>query len=358
MKPGQIFFKTMPFVWAKLFLGLATVLISVVILAVLLGIAYLLGSGGVGLVMLIIWVSLTGGINFLLNHYFGYLVKAGHIAVITETVVTGKVPDSQVSYGKEKVKERFISSNVYFVIDKLVSRAVSQIQRKIEQLFGGLMGNIPGMNMIMNILKLFISISLGYIDECCLGYTFFKKEQGAFKSAADGVVIYAQNSKKLLKSAAKTTLIVVGLVVIVTLVAFAVFGGVAYLVRENVITGDTIVGNEIIGAVAFFLAAFVAWVIKKSFIDSYILVNMMVSYMEVAPTTELKIDIYNKLCGWSSKFKELFTKGQQEKSPTPAPTSAPTPQTPVGEKPVFCGECGAKNERGTKFCGECGKPIS
>jgi len=27
------------------------------------------------------------------------------------------------------------------------------------------------------------------------------------------------------------------------------------------------------------------------------------------------------------------------------------------EKPVFCGECGAKNERGTKFCGSCGKPI-
>jgi len=352
MKPGKIFSKTLPFVWAKLFLGLATVLISVVILAVLLGIAYLFKSGGIGLVMILIWISVTGFINFLLNHYFGYLVKAGHIAVITEAVVTGKVPDNQVSYGKEKVKERFISSNVYFVIDKLVSRAVSQIQRKVEQLFGGIMGSIPGMNMVMNILKLFIGISLGYIDECCLGYTFFKKEQGAFKSAADGVVIYAQNSKKLLKNAAKTTLIVVVLVVIVTLVAFALFGGVAYVVRENVISGSSLVGNEVIGAVAFFLAAFVAWVIKKSFIDSYILVNMMVSYMEVAPTTELKVDIYNKLCGWSSKFKELFTKGQQEKAPAaqiPASTST---------KPIFCGECGAKNERGTKFCGECGKPIN
>jgi len=357
MKPGQIFSKTLPFVWAKLLLGLATVLISVVILAVLLGIAYLIGSGGVGLVMIIIWVSVTGFVNFLLNHYFGYLVKAGHIAVITEAVVTGKVPDNQVNYGKEKVKERFVSSNVYFVIDKLVSRAVSQIQRKVEQLFGGLMGNIPGMNMVTNVVKLFIGISLGYIDECCLGYTFFKKEQGAFKSAADGVVIYAQNSKKLLRDAAKTTLIVVGLVVVVTLVAFALFGGVAYLVRENVIGSHSIVGNEIIGAIAFLLAAFVAWVIKKSFVDSYILVNMMVSYMEVAPTTELKVDIYNKLCGWSSKFKELFTKGQQEKNPEP--TSAPAPQIPAtGEKPIFCGECGAKNERGTKFCGECGKPIS
>jgi len=28
------------------------------------------------------------------------------------------------------------------------------------------------------------------------------------------------------------------------------------------------------------------------------------------------------------------------------------------DKPVFCGECGAKNVRGTKFCGSCGKPIA
>ena len=27
------------------------------------------------------------------------------------------------------------------------------------------------------------------------------------------------------------------------------------------------------------------------------------------------------------------------------------------EKPVFCGNCGAKNERGTKFCGSCGSPM-
>ena len=26
-------------------------------------------------------------------------------------------------------------------------------------------------------------------------------------------------------------------------------------------------------------------------------------------------------------------------------------------KPVFCGECGAKNEPGTKFCAECGTKL-
>jgi len=34
------------------------------------------------------------------------------------------------------------------------------------------------------------------------------------------------------------------------------------------------------------------------------------------------------------------------------------PAAAGGDKPIFCGECGAKNPKGTKFCGECGKPVA
>jgi hypothetical protein len=71
MKPGEIFSKTLPFVWAKLLLGLAAVLGSVVVFAILMGIAWLFNSGGVALVMIIIWLAATGTISFLLNHYVG-----------------------------------------------------------------------------------------------------------------------------------------------------------------------------------------------------------------------------------------------------------------------------------------------
>ena len=37
MKAGQVFRKTMPFCWAKLLLGGATVLISAILLAILMG---------------------------------------------------------------------------------------------------------------------------------------------------------------------------------------------------------------------------------------------------------------------------------------------------------------------------------
>jgi len=362
LKPGQIYFKTMPFVWAKLLLALATVVISVVLFAVLMGIAWLLKIEVLFFLMFFIWLGATKLVNFVLNHYLGYLVKAGHVAVITEAVVTGSVPDNQVSYGKQMVKERFGTSNVYFVLDKLVSGAVRQLQKAMEKVVGGLMGGVQGIGGVMAILKMFIAIALGYIDECCLGYTFYKKEQGAFKSAADGVVIYTQNWKKLLKSAAMTTVAVILLLTIVFIVSAVLF----YLLS---LPFKKMSYYNLVVSVAMLLAFCVAAVIKSAFIDSYVLVKMIVSYMQEAPTTQITFDLYGKLCGWSSKFKELFTKGQQEE-PTPQPAfaaagaagviqPAPVSNAPVSEdKPIFCGECGAKNKKGTKFCGACGKPMA
>jgi len=61
---------------------------------------------------------------------------------------------------------------------------------------------------------------------------------------------------------------------------------------------------------------------------------------------------YRALNDWNEMkdVKDIF-KGQQDGS---AGTSA---ETEGKAKTVFCGECGAKNEKGTKFCGSCGKPI-
>jgi hypothetical protein len=315
IKANEIFRKTMPFVWANLLLGILTVVVSAAILAVLLGIAWLFKSEGVGLVMIIVWLALTGIVRFVINHYIGFLVKAGHIAVITEAVTTGKVPKNQVAYGKEKVKERFVTANVYFVIDKLVAAAVRQIQRVVGKVTG-VMSSIPGMGAVTSLAKFYVSISLGYIDECCLGYTFYKKNQSAFKSAADGVVIYSQNIKTLLASAAKTMLIVVFGLAGITLGLFLIFGLLFRFLSLSDRIGGWIGGH--IGFIGFLIAVILAVTIKYAFMDSYILIRTMVTYMGVAPKTTLKVDLYSKLCNISSKFKELFNEGKKEGKPQKA----------------------------------------
>ena len=291
----------MPFVWAKLLLGIATVVVSVIILAILLSIAWLFESIGVGFVMVIIWLGLTGIVRFIINHYIGYMIKVGHIAVITEAVTTGKVPEHQVSYGMHAVKERFLTSNIYFVLDKLVAGAVRQIQRVVGKVTNAMSAlPIPGMGMVTGLAKFYVGLSLGYIDECCLGYTFYKGKQSAFKSAADGVVIYAQNIKTLLANAAITMLVVVLGFVGITLILFIISGLVFKMLPYP-------------GWIGFIIAVFLAITIKYAFMDSIILIRTMVAYMGVAPGTKLTVDLYGNLCKVSSKFKELFNKGQKEK---------------------------------------------
>lgn len=125
------------------------------------------------------------------------------------------------------------------------------------------------------------------------------KTSSAFKSAADGVVIYFQNWKKLLKDAAFMTLIVMVVSFLSWLLPFLLFTGLFVLLSIHWIF-------------AALLSIMIAAVVKNAFVDSYLMVRMMVSYMEVAPSTEITFDLYGKLCKLSDKFKSLFDKGQQE----------------------------------------------
>lgn len=366
MTAKDLFSKTTPFIWAKLLLGLITVGISAVLLVIFMGLGWLFGENGM-LLMFCLWLGATGFVRFILLHYFGYLLKAGHVAVIAEACKTGKIPDNQVNYGKAMVTRRFATSNVYFAVDKLVSAAVKQIQNAVGKV-GGALDFIPGMGAVTGAAQFFVSISLGYVDECCLGWTFWNQEQGAFKSAADGVVIYAQNWKALLGGAAKTMLKVLLALAAVALAIFVPIGVLFKILHWSPLA-------------AFLLACLVAWVVKFAVMDSYIMIQMMAVYMGVAPNTQITFDLYGKLCNLSSKFKELFQKGQSE-SPAPAHASAgaapsgqtapvrqtvsvppvaatavdPAPEAPKG-KPAFCGHCGAKQPPGTKFCGSCGAKM-
>ena len=247
----------------------------------------------------------------------------------------------------------------------------------------GKLGNaldfIPGMEAVTGLAQFFVSISLGYVDECCLGWTFYNTEQDVFKSAADGVVIYAQNWKTLLKDAAKTMVKVILLSVVMVLIIFVPIGLLFKLLKWS-------------GFAAFLLACLITWVVKFACLDSYIMIQMMASYMSVAPNTVITFDLYSTLCTWSKKFKELFTKGQEEAPQavyagaataggqayagasgqtfagnagivnpaqqaytTPTAAASNTAAPAAGAK--FCGQCGFKNEAGTKFCGSCGAKL-
>lgn len=297
MKTKDVFLKTMKFVWLKLALGGAVLLFALVTLFPFVWLGSL-GSGSGIIIALTLWIVLVGCVYGFLQRYIGYIIKAGHVAMVTTAVTTGSLPEDQFEAAKAMVSERFLTANVYFVVDRLVSGAVSQLQKGLQKI-DDLLGKIPGVSFLVSFAQMFVHIALNYVDECCLGYTFLHKEQSPFKCAADGVVIYFQNWKKLLKDAAVMTLAVMVVSFLAWLLPFMIFAGIFALLGIH-------------WMFAALLSIMVAMIIKSAFVDSFLMVRMMVSYMEAAPSTEITFDLYDKLCKLSDKFKSLFDKGQQE----------------------------------------------
>ncbi len=293
MSTTQIMMKTMKFVWLKLLLGLAVTLVSGLTFWLFTLLGLLMGETGM-LIMLCIWIAVFYvGLKFV-NAYVGYLLKAGHVAAVANLVVHGDVEGDVFTFGVNSVKERFKEANVYFVIDGLVSGAVRQLQSAVGTV-GNWLSFIPGMESVVNILQKFIGIALGYVDECCLGYCFLKKEENAFKASCDGVVIYFQHAKDIILNAAKITVVVCALTFLAWMVPYVVLGLLFRALNWSML-------------ICAILCIFVAVTLKIAFIDSYIMCGMMKRYFEVAPGTELSYDLYDKLCKLSQKFKELFTK--------------------------------------------------
>lgn len=297
MKTKDVFLKTMKFVWLELALGGIVLLFALVTLFPFVWLGSL-GDGGGIVIALTVWFILVGCVYGFLQHYVGYILKAGHVAMVTTAVTTGSLPEDQLAAAREMVSQRFLTANVYFAVDRLVSGAVSQLQKGLQKV-DDLLGKIPGVSFIVSFAQMFVHIALNYVDECCLGYTFLHGDQSAFKSAADGVVIYFQNWKKLLKDAAVMTLAVMVISFLAWLLPFLLFAGIFAALGIHLIF-------------AALLSIIIAAILKSSFVDSFLMVRMMVSYMEVAPSTEITFDLYGKLCKLSDKFKSLFDRGQQE----------------------------------------------
>lgn len=299
MSTKDIWLGTMKFNWLKLALGLGLTLGATILLIIFCLIGGLAGIAGIYIAFLI-WSITVFAAYRVIDMYIGYMLKSAHIACIATAAKSGKLPENMLETGKELVKKRFVSTNVYIGVDKLVNGAVKQVQKLVGKI-GNLLNFIPGMENVTEIIQKFIGIFLGYIDECCLAWTFINENQNAWKSACDGVGIYFQNAKTFLKEAVKVTAVVVigqsALTILITLMIMGLFG----LFNIPVIA-------------ALIIAALAAGSIKTAFIDSWVICDLVTKYVEVAPQTELNTDLYGKLCNASSKFKEMYSNATNTKT--------------------------------------------
>ena len=114
---------------------------------------------------------------------------------------------NQFSFGKDKVVKHFGSASALFVIDQLVSVAVRQILNWLSRA-ASCLSQVPGVNALVSIIRAILQVAGNYVDESVMSYILQHEDQDVWQAAADGLVLYAQNWKKLLLTATVLALII------------------------------------------------------------------------------------------------------------------------------------------------------
>ena len=179
-----------------------------------------------GLVGLAIGAVLGGVAAWLILHFIGYTYKAGQIAMMTEGVVEGKLPENTIEAGKKVVKERFATVTAYYFVTGAIKGIFNQIGNGITAI-GQVVGGDNG-GAIGGTISGIINTIIAYLCDCCLGWVFYKKDEKATKATLEGAAIFFKHGKTLLKNLGR----IFGISLISFLVIGGIFFGITYLILQ------------------------------------------------------------------------------------------------------------------------------
>jgi len=217
----------------------------------------------------IIGFAVTAGALFLAREYILYVVKAGHIAVLVELIDGRGVPQGrgQITYATEVVRKHFTETNVLFGVDLLVKGVLAAVLGIIQGVASLL--PIPGLEQAVGLVRAFLRVAIGLLDEVILGYLFRTGATNPWQGAETGLVLYAQNYKVMLKNAAWLTIIMYALSFVVFLVMLAPAAAVVWFLPNGW------------SASGFIFALIFAWAVKAALIEPFAIAAMMEVYFRV-----------------------------------------------------------------------------
>ncbi len=233
---------------------------------------------------------------FWIREYLLYILKAGHIAVLVELMQGKSLPDgkSQIDHAREVVTARFGEANVLFALDQLIKGVIGAITR----LIGGIAAFIPlpGLNGLVAFINTVIRMSLTYVDEIILGYNIKLNSQNPWETSRQGLVLYAQNGRIMVKNAIWLSIMLWVLAILIFLVMLAPMAGLFYILPGQV------AGWSFVAAIVF------AWAFKAAFLEPFAIAALMDVYFRTIEGQVPNVEWDRKLAEASGKFRELKDK--------------------------------------------------
>ncbi len=309
--------KTLPFIVLRIVVYFGITLAFILITGIGAGIGWGIGAfggadfqgsstvwGG------IIGFGLTAGVLFLARAWLLYMVKAAHLAVIVELLDGASAPDgqTQIAYGQQIVRERFVEVNVLFAIDQIVKgvlRAVTGLVRGLLSILP-----IPGLQQIIGLVRAFLNIAVGFVDEVILSYGIRTRATNPWESARTALILYGQNYKDMLKNAAWLVVVTYVLAFVIFLLALAPAGLFVMLLPGPV------------SAFSIVIALLFAWSVKAAVLEPLAITCLLQVYFDRIAGQQPDPEWEQRLDGLSGKFRQLAEKGTAWVSGRPSGQSA------------------------------------
>ncbi len=309
--------QTLPFLLVRLGILSALTVAAIIYWVLLVGGFILLAkvSPLLGWAWVIALVAVLGGVWRFVVRYGLYLLKAAHIAVLTELITTGQIAngnEGMFQYGKRIVTERFGEVNVMFGLDLLIDGIVGAFNRTLNWVANLL--PVPGLDSVMGVVRAVLRSSTTYIDETIFSYNLARGDENVFRSSKDGLIYYAQNAQEVLK----TGLWVVVLDKVFTVIIWVIMLAPAFLLAYVLPGAATLAG--------LVFAALFAANVRSAFLQPLFLTMVMVKFHALTKGQPIDLEWDQRLGSASSKFGELAHKAETWVRPAPVRQPAPSAQ--------------------------------
>ncbi|TVQ87861.1 MAG: hypothetical protein EA400_10120 [Chromatiaceae bacterium] len=312
--------KTMPYALMRFGILLAVSIGTLIWLGATVGGGVWLGEfvhPFIGMGWLIGGFGLYGYIWYMVVRYGLYLIKAGHIAVLTELITRNQIDTGEkhmFAYGKDVVLARFKEVNMLFGLDLLIAGVIKAFNRTLD--FVGRLLPVPGMQGLTQLVGLLLNAMTTHIDETLFSYNLARGDDNPWRSSRDGLVYYAQNAMDILKTAVWIVILEKILTVITWLLLLLPAFGVAYLMP----------GSQV-AIWAFVIAALFAWNVKSAFLHPLFLIMIMTRFhvsVRGQPIDETWDTRLERISGKFAKIKAGIADWKPPRNP-PAPLPADAP---------------------------------
>jgi hypothetical protein len=313
----SLLMRTLPYALARFGVLFGTSLATALWWLVTLGGASLLSRihGILGIVWFFGCAFAYGYVWRTLVRYFLYLLKAGHIAVLTELISKGSIGDGHehmFAYGKRVVTQRFGQMNVMFALDLLVGGIVAAFNRTLDWIASLL--PVPGLRDVTGLVNQVVRSATTFIDETILSYSLARGDNDVYRASRDGIIYYAQNSQDVLK----TGLWIVVLDKVSMVLTWLVMLLPAILI--GMVLPDSIKGAGIL--FTLLLSGMFAWAVRGAFLQPLFLTMIMIKFHVCVQGQAIEPEWDEQLSRISGKFVELKSRIGQ-----PLETSATTQPT-------------------------------